>query len=76
MPRQFCNQVDEIFEEKWSLIQYIRSRGYKPFSMLNSAEHEIYLLINVKVPTVVGILTFISMINKTYNLQTMCPDML
>ena len=32
--------------------------------MLNSNEHKLYLLINVKMPTIVGILTFI-MINKT-----------
>ena len=31
----------------------------------DSAEHEIILLINVKMPTIVGILTFISMINTT-----------
>ena len=43
----------------------IRPRGYKTFSMFNSAEHIILfiLLINVKVPTIVGTLTFISMIN-------------
>ena len=40
-------------------------RGYKTIFMLNSAEHEIILLINVKMPTMVGILTFISMINTT-----------
>ena len=35
--------------------------------MLNSAEHKIFiLLINVKMPTIVGILTFISKINATY----------
>ena len=28
--------------------------------MLNSTEHEIFLLINVKMPTIVGILTFMS----------------
>ena len=39
--------------------------GYKTFSMLNSAEHEIYPAQNVKMPTIVGILTFISMINTT-----------
>ena len=68
-----------------SLQMGIRSRGYKTFSMLNLAEHEIlnahryknikkfsifldsakpkilfFLLINVKMPTIVGILTFIS----------------
>ena len=38
-------------------------RGYKTIFILNSAEHKIILLINVKMPTIVGILTFISMIN-------------
>ena len=39
----------------------------KLVSMLNSAEHEIYPAnINVKMPTIVGILTFISMINTTH----------
>ena len=40
-------------------------RGYTTFFILNSAEHEIILLINVKMPTIVGILTFICMINTT-----------
>ena len=42
-----------------------RLRGYKTFFILNSAEHEFILLINVKMPTIVGILTFIGMINTT-----------
>ena len=42
---------------------FTRARGYKTFFMLNSAETKIYLLINVKMPTIVGILTFISRIN-------------
>ena len=40
-------------------------QGYKTFFMLNSAEHKLILLINVKMPTVVVILTIISMINTT-----------
>ena len=40
-------------------------RGYKTFSMLNSAENEIYPADNVKMPTIVGIFKFISMINTT-----------
>ena len=36
------------------------SQGYKTRFVLNSAEHEIFLLINVKMPTIVGILTFMS----------------
>ena len=35
-------------------------RDYKTFFMLNSTEHEIFLLINVKMPAIVGILTFMS----------------
>ena len=39
----------------------IRARGYKTFFMLNSIEHEIFPpLINVKMPTIVGILTCMS----------------
>ena len=34
-----------------------RPRGYKKI-MFNSDEHEIFLLINVKMPTIVGSLTF------------------
>ena len=37
----------------------------KLFFIINSAEHEIFLLINVKMPTIVGISTYISMINST-----------
>ena len=33
--------------------------------MLNSTEHKFIMLINVKMPTIVGILTFISTINTT-----------
>ena len=35
----------------------LRARGYKTFFMLNSVEHEIFPLIDVKMPTIVGILT-------------------
>ena len=41
-----------------------RLRGYKTFSMFNSTKHEIFLPINVKLPTIVGILTFISRENS------------
>ena len=36
----------------------------KLFFMVNSVEHEIFMLINVKMPTIVGILTFMSMKNS------------
>ena len=35
-------------------------QDYKTFFMLNSTKHEIFLLINVKMPTFVGIGTFMS----------------
>ena len=40
--------------------EIIRPRGYKTFFMLNSTEHEIFPAHNVKMPTIVGILTFMS----------------
>ena len=43
---------------------YYRPRDYKTF-ILNSAEPGIYPAHNVKMPTIVGILTFISMITTT-----------
>ena len=45
----------------------IRRGGYKTviILILNSAEYKIFMLINVKMPTIIGILTFISMINTT-----------
>ena len=30
-------------------------RGYKTFFMLNSTEHEFFLFINVKMPTILGL---------------------
>ena len=48
----------------------ISPRGYKTFFILKSSEHEIstadvvfIMLINVKMPTIVDILTFMSRIN-------------
>ena len=37
--------------------------------MFNSAEHEIFLLKNVKMPTIVGIFTFISRKNRIFVLS-------
>ena len=39
----------------------------KTLFILNSASMKFILLINVKMPTIVGILTFMSMINTTFN---------
>ena len=41
-----------------------RPKGYKTFFMLSLTEDEFILLINVKVPTIVGILIFMSRINE------------
>ena len=43
----------------------IRLRGYKTFSYSTQLSTKFILLINVKKPTIVDILTFISMINTT-----------
>ena len=54
------------------LLYRPRPRGYKTFSMLNSAEPEFILLINVKMPTIDGILTFISRINAVSDRLKSC----
>ena len=43
-----------------------RPRGYKKKSYSTQLSTKFIMLINVKMPTIVGILTFISMINTTY----------
>ena len=45
--------IDEILEQ-------IRLWGYKTFFMLSLTEHECIMLINVKMPTIVGILTLLA----------------
>ena len=44
-------------------------RGYKSFFMLNSVQHDFFLLIHVKMPTIVGILTFINEKNSILGLS-------
>ena len=46
-----------------------RPRGYKKNFKLNSAEQEIFLLINVRMPTNIGILTFMSRENSILGLH-------
>ena len=53
---------------------YIKSseiwpRGYKTFFMLNSTEHDFFLFINVEMPSIVGISTFMSRINSILGLS-------
>ena len=43
----------------------VRPRGYKTFLCSTQLSTKFNLLINVKMPTIVGIFTFISMINTT-----------
>ena len=47
----------------------IRPRGYKTFFMLNSVAREFFLFINVKIPTTVGILTFLNRKNSIVSLS-------
>ena len=50
-------RIEELVEER---KERNCPRGYKTFFMLNSAEHEIFSVINMKMPTIVGIFIFIS----------------
>ena len=45
---------------------WVRTRGYKSFSRSTQLSTKFILLINVKMSTIVGILTLISMINTTF----------
>ena len=51
------------------IISKARARGYKTFFMLNSIEHEICPAHNVKMPTIVGILTCMSGKNNILGLN-------
>ena len=51
-------KTDQIRKSAWP-------RGYKFFPCSTQLSTKFILLINVKMPTIVGILTFISMINAT-----------
>ena len=44
----------------WAVLCEMQALRLYKIIMLNSAEHEIFPLINVKMPTIVGILTFMS----------------
>ena len=46
-----------------------RPRGYKTFPCSTQLSMELFLLINVKMPTIVGILTFMSRKNSIINLS-------
>ena len=46
-----------------ALVRPTRPRDYKTFSCSTQLSNKFILIINVKMPTIVGILTFISRIN-------------
>ena len=52
-----------------SMQLQIRARGYETFFMLISVEHENFPAHNVKMPTLVGILTAMSMKNSILGLS-------
>ena len=52
-------------EQKYNEVKQPGLEVIKLFLILNSTEHKIYHPHNIKMPTIVGILTFISMINTT-----------
>ena len=62
MPNDVADQIVEVCNESWS-------RGYKSFFVLNSTSMKFFLLINVKMPTIVGILTFMSRKNSILSLS-------
>ena len=53
----------------WKQKTLTWAQGYKTIFMLNSTEHEIFMLINVKMPTIIGILKFLSMKNNILGLS-------
>ena len=63
------NKGDTQIKTRQEKSQEAWPRAYKTFFMLNSVEHEFFLLINVKMPTIVGILTFMSWKNSTPGLS-------
>ena len=63
-----CNVFRPSFQWVTTFV-VSRSRGYKTFFMLNSTEYEIFLLINDKMPTIVGMLTFMSGKNSILSLS-------
>ena len=68
-PRLSCVRI-----KTWlpSILVYNREdwpRGYKTFFMLNTAEHEFFQLINVEMPTIVGISAFMSRKNSIPGLK-------
>ena len=69
-------KLDPVSLERWLIETDKKSKLHilpilisgarkRQFFMFNSTEHGIIMLINVKMSTIVGILTFINMINTT-----------
>ena len=60
--QKFCF-TEQTSEHSFTAQSYSGPRGYKTFSSLALLRLKLILLINVKIPTIVGILTFMSRIN-------------
>ena len=63
---QYLQLVLNCFEIPYARAQ---ARGYTTVFMLHSIEHEFFLIINVKMPTIVGILTFMNRKNSIISLS-------
>ena len=68
---EFANSInlEEAAHSEPAQLNMPWPRGCKTFFMLNSIEHEFFLLINVKMPTIVGILTCMSGENSILGLS-------
>ena len=65
VPDQKAVTKIQTWHEDDVLWEYCCLPEVRPQSCLTFSCHEIIMLINVKMPTIVGILTFISMVNTT-----------
>ena len=68
----FFNLILDCFQYVYEILTTMdiflcksRPRGYKTFFMLNSVKHELYSAHKCSMQTIIGTLTFISMINAT-----------
>ena len=60
-----------MFDQSSESLMFTKSisRGYKPFPCSTQLSMKFFLLINVKMPTIVGILTFMSRTNSILGLS-------
>ena len=67
-------KLEVVLKSRALIADQAWPQGYKTFFMLGSSETKFILLINVKMPIIVGILTFMSRIN--YRLLGSKPEIL